>query len=377
MANGKYYTLFIISSSHLPENIQEELEKENFTAFYFTDETAALSKLQETKPDLILLNPGIPTPEKCSIIRRFRKNPFTQEVPVIFISSIDDETLVSECLNFGYTDFIAKPLRTKELLLRIHHQLSLVEAKRTIRRQNERLKQTIESRDKLYAVIAHDLRSPIGTIKMINSAIENEKEKIQDPGILKKFEMINETTEEAFNLLENLLRWTRNQNGKTKVIAEIFDLSIATRQVLSLFTTIANAKNIRLSNQLKVPLYVYADEDMVKTVLRNLISNAIKFTFPGGEVELDASRQTNTVTLAVKDNGQGISPENQCLLLKKGHTVSTYGTKHEKGCGLGLLLSQDFIKRNKGKLWFVSEEGKGTTFYFTLPLSPQEKKNSQ
>ena len=116
---------------------------------------------------------------------------------------------------------------------------------------------------------------------MINSSIEAQKVKIKDPQISKLFEMINETTEEAFNLLENLLRWTRNQNGKTKIYATLFNLTPVARQVVSLFSAIANAKEIELINRIEGKFDIFADEDMIKTVLRNLISNAIKFTYTG------------------------------------------------------------------------------------------------
>lgn len=139
--------------------------------------------------------------------------------------------------------------------------------------------------------------------------------------------MINETTEQAFNLLENLLRWSRNLNGKTKVVRSNFDLAISIREVLSLFTAIAKSKNINLVNSVKKPVFVYADEDMIKTVLRNLISNAIKFTYPGGEVSIMLTEYNEQVSVAVKDNGQGIKKENQSKLLKDGQLCSTYGTE--------------------------------------------------
>lgn len=245
----------------------------------------------------------------------------------------------------------------------------LLRAERTIRRQNEKLKSALEARDKLYSVIAHDLRAPIGTIKMINSSIENQKARIQDPAIRRLFEMINETTEEAFNLLENLLRWTRNQNGKTKVYAANFNITRAIRQVASLFTTIAEAKDIKICNHVIENSYIYADEDMIKTVLRNLISNAVKFTYPGGTIDLELTETPDGVVVSVRDNGKGIPKEIQSKLLKPNKYITTYGTRNEKGSGLGLVLCQDFIKMNKGKFWFSSQEGVGTTFYFTLPTA--------
>lgn len=365
----KYRLLLICPLLPMQERISSILKKAQYRVECIQEEDKALLQIKESQPDLILLAPAGSTPAECKIISQLRNKVTTRTTPIIFISSIKDDSIIAECLNFDYTDFLTKPLREKELLLRVKHQLLLLEATRTIRRQNERLQETIEARDKLYSVIAHDLRAPIGTIKMINSIIESQKDKIRNAGIRKKFEMINETTEQAFNLLENLLRWSRNLNGKTKVVRSNFDLAISIREVLSLFTAIAKSKNINLVNSVKKPVFVYADEDMIKTVLRNLISNAIKFTYPGGEVSIMLTEYNEQVSVAVKDNGQGIKKENQSKLLKDGQLCSTYGTKNEKGCGLGLLLSCDFIKLNKGKLRFKSKEGEGTIFYFTIPSS--------
>ena len=228
----------------------------------------------------------------------------------------------------------------------------------------------MESRDKLYSVIAHDLRAPIGTIKMIAASLENERNQMTDPHILKSFDMIHETTEEAYNLLENLLRWSRNQNGKTRIYPTTFDLSKAIYHVLALFTAIADSKGISVNNHSKANVTVYADEDMIRTILRNLLSNAIKFSFPGGQIDVGLSEMPDMVMVSVKDNGQGIKKELQSKLLKGNEYISTYGTHNEKGSGLGLILCRDFVKMNKGKLWFSSQENRGTTFYFTVPRHP-------
>ncbi len=372
---GHLYTLLIITASPAETRKLCTLLKEEQINIVTASDTSAL-QISQLKPDLILLNPEQRSSAECYSIRNIRENSHTRTTPIIFISTIDNENVITECLNYQYTDFIAKPLREKELILRVRHQLSLLNAKRTIRKQNEYLKQTIAARDKLYSVIAHDLRSPIGTIKMINAAIENEKESITDPGIRQKFEMINETTEEAFNLLENLLRWSRNQTGKTKVIAADFSITLAVRQVLSLFTSIALAKEIRLNNHIRQSHWVYADEDMVKTVLRNLISNAIKFSYSQGTIDIFATEKDEQITIGVKDQGPGITPENQEKLQKGTESFTTYGTHNEKGSGLGLLLCRDFIKRNKGKFYFTSQVGQGSVFYFTLPKGENSVKEN-
>ncbi len=365
----KAYTLLVIVASDQEiEEISTSLQGGNFTLI--KQNSADLPHpFLEKSPDLILLNPEVNS--KYGNIQYLRKHPMTRQIPIIFLCPLHQENIVSECLNYPSTDFITTPLRGKELLLRIRHQLSLLKAKRIIKKQYEQLQQTIASRDKLYSVIAHDLRAPISTIKMINAIIESEKNKIKNASIREKFEMINETTEEAFNLLENLLRWTRNQTEKTHVVPSEFDIASAIQQVISLFTTIADSKNIHLLPRIYLQLEVYADEDMIKTVLRNLISNAIKFTYPGGKIEIHLTTDKEFAWVSVKDNGIGLSPEEQKKIMNGKKWLTTYGTKNEKGYGLGLQLCRDFIRMNKGKFHIVSTPGKGSTFSFTIPIVPK------
>ena len=366
--NNCQYTLLVITSSFSdPEKILKTLREADFMLLEASNQQEAIQRIRTTSPDLILLDIDKSVRQENTILQDFKTNKITGAIPVLFITAMTSENHIPECLNYDNIDFITKPFRPQELVIRVQHQLSLLRAERVIRRQNEKLKKSLEARDKLYSIIAHDLRAPIGTIKMINSSIEAQKVKIKDPQISKLFEMINETTEEAFNLLENLLRWTRNQNGKTKIYATLFNLTPVARQVVSLFSAIANAKEIELINRIEGKFDIFADEDMIKTVLRNLISNAIKFTYTGGQVELSLADSGDYWTIYVKDNGKGIPKDLQTHLLKSDEYITTYGTHNEKGSGLGLILCRDFIRMNKGKLHFYSQEGIGTTFYFTIP----------
>ena len=349
--NNCQYTLLVITSSFRdPEKILKTLREADFMLLEASNQQEAIQRIRTTSPDLILLDIDKSVRQENTILQDFKTNKITGAIPVLFITSMTSENHIPECLNYDNIDFITKPFRPQELVIRVQHQLSLLRAERVIRRQNEKLKKSLEARDKLYSIIAHDLRAPIGTIKMINSSIEAQKAKIKDPQISKLFEMINETTEEAFNLLENLLRWTRNQNGKTKIYATLFNLTPVARQVVSLFSAIANAKEIELINRIEGKFDIFADEDMIKTVLRNLISNAIKFTYTGGQVELSLADSGDYWTIYVKDNGKGIPKDLQTHLLKSDEYITTYGTHNEKGSGLGLILCRDFIRMNKGKL---------------------------
>lgn len=369
--NNQYTLLVVTSSFEEPGKILEILRDAAFRVIVAQDfdEIVHVAKLKQ--PDLLILN--VKTSEEregYAMIRRMKRNKDTRGISMLFVAAITEQTYIPDCLFYDNVDFISKPFRPKELVIRIQHQLSLIEAKKIIHSQNQKLQKTIESRDKLYSVIAHDLRAPIGTIKMITASLENDRYRMTDPHVLKSFDMIHETSEEAYNLLENLLRWSRNQNGKTRVYPTTFDLSKAIHQVIVLFNAIAASKELKMNDHSIPGIVVYADEDMIRTVLRNLLSNAIKFSFPGGLIDISLSEMPDMIMVAVKDNGQGIKKELQSKLLKGNEYISTYGTHNEKGSGLGLMLCRDFVKMNKGKFWFSSQENKGTTFYFTVPRHP-------
>ena len=319
------------------------------------------------KIHLIIIDLDSDTTNISQTISYFRTRPQTAQIPLLILTTPLNKTTIPPCLNYEDIDFILKPYSIQELSIRIQRQLQLYRSQHILRKQNIKLQETLEARDKLYAIIAHDLRAPIGTIKMLNSTLSTQKHKIKNNYILTLLKMIDETTEDAFNLLENLLGWTRTQNGKTKIYAKPFPINSIIHQTISLFQTLASNKEIGIIEHTTPQTVVYADEEMIKTVLRNLISNAIKFTYPGGKIDISITDLPQHILISVKDNGKGISSTEQKKLLKNNTYTTTYGTHNEKGSGLGLSLSKEFIKLNKGKLWFSSQEGIGTTFFFTLP----------
>jgi signal transduction histidine kinase len=159
-----------------------------------------------------------------------------------------------------------------------------------------------------------------------------------------------------------------------KVKGDDFDITAILNREFELLQSVAKQKGISLTHQFLHPVMVYADPDMIRLALRNLISNAIKFTSSGGKIHIHYLMLSEKIELIVEDNGIGISEEDQPKVLSNIY-YSTSGTKNEKGCGLGLPLSKDFIERNGGEIWFISQVGKGTSFHFTIPLSEEESPN--
>jgi signal transduction histidine kinase len=182
---------------------------------------------------------------------------------------------------------------------------------------------------------------------------------------------IQNSTESTFQLLDNLLAWAKTQLGRTIFTPEPFTLESLIFETIKQTTPQAEIKNIKLSLGKIVDITLYADQNMVRTVLRNLLSNAVKFSFPGGTIELETNIANNNLTISVTDHGTGIPPETLSSLFSlTENVVSTKGTANEKGTGLGLILCREFIERNGGTIHAISEVGKGSVFSIVLPVNP-------
>lgn len=344
------------------------LGKEGYGILVANNGQEALEVIRNENPDLILLDVMMPGMDGFEVAERLKSEEFRCEIPIIFLTALDDTQSIVNGFKLGVGDFISKPFRKEELMVRIKHQLSLVAARRIIGEKNEELRKTIAGRDKMYSVIAHDLRSPMASMKMLLNTImmSVEKDKI-DPDIFDMLEMSNKTSEEVFSLLDNLLKWTKSQLGKLTVIPQKLDISGLADGVVEVMNSVAEVKHIKLIRTDHESFFVYVDIEMIKSILRNLISNAVKFSNPDSEIKVGIKAEDGKVIVSVTDSGKGIKKEDQHKLLKDSTHFTTYGTNSEEGSGLGLLLCRDFARKNGGELWFESEENLGSVFSFSLP----------
>ena len=325
--------------------------------------------MRKENPDLVLLDVMMPDMSGFEVSQQLKANPETAEIPIIFLTALNSTADIVKGFQVGGNDFISKPFNKEDLIIRVTHQISLIAAKRIIVAQTEELRKTIIGRDKLYSVIAHDLRSPMGSIKMVlNMLILNLPSDTIGPEMYELLTMANQTTEDVFSLLDNLLKWTKSQIGKLKVVYQDIDMVEVTEGVIEIFSMVAELKKISIRLETPSKLDVHADIDMIKTVIRNLLSNAIKFSNEETEILVTVQEQEGMAVVSVKDSGCGIDEENQKKLLHTDTHFSTFGTNNEEGSGLGLLLCQDFVIKNGGRLWFTSAKGEGSTFSFSIPL---------
>lgn len=364
----------ILIVDDVPTNVmlvQAILKKEGYTLLTANSGRKALDIAQSQHPHLILLDIMMPEMDGYEVLQHLRSNPETNNIPVIIMSALSDMQSIIKGYQLGAIEYVTKPFQREELLKRVAHRYELF----SIKRIKQELENTIESRDTLYSVIAHDLRSPLGSLKMMNNAILMlvEKDKVGSE-VYEMLQMMNKTSEEIFLLLDNLLKWAKNRLNKQHIFKQQTDINSIIDSTAEIYKPMATQKGISLiTSNLQNELMGLVDIDMLKTVVRNLISNAMKFSYNGGSITLTSQIDGDFVIISVKDTGKGIRKEDQDKVLNSNTHFTTFGTNNEKGSGLGLMLCKDFVELHGGKMWFESEENKGTTFFFSLKAINQKE----
>ena len=224
------------------------------------------------------------------------------------------------------------------------------------------------TKNKFFSIIAHDLKNPLHVLMGLSEELMDNIQNFEVETVRQVAEGINSTSKQTFILLENLLEWSRMQTGKLQAKPEDVDVKKIIGDIEPLFNDVAKKKSIKLIFENQVDVTVYADVDMIKTVLRNLISNAIKFTQLNGEVSVKIMKQHNLCEIIVADNGTGIDPAHVDKIFRIDSKLSKVGTANEAGTGLGLLLCKEFIEKNNGTIRVESQLGKGSNFIITIPL---------
>jgi signal transduction histidine kinase len=241
--------------------------------------------------------------------------------------------------------------------------------KQQIEEQNRELQQLLAARDKLQSVISHDLRNPFTVIQSISESLSENLGKMDDRDARKAVQTIHDTNRRGLYLLDNLLNWTRLQTGKLKVDGTVIPVYAVVRNMIEYFEIPSRDKDLKIENHVEPSLSLFCDEDMFRTILRNLLSNALKFTPEGGTISVSGRNAGGRTTVCVEDNGVGISGNNLKRLLRFDESFSTPGTASEKGSGLGFSLIREFVEMNHGSFTVDSEEGKGTEVCITFPES--------
>jgi len=369
--NKSDYKILIVDD--VPSNVlllKILLQNEKFQVCTANNGHQCIEVAKQDHPDLILLDVMMPDISGFDTAVILKSDATTADIPIIFLTALNSPSDLVRGFQVGANDLLTKPFNKEELVIRVMHQISLVAAKRIIVQQNEELKSTINGRDKMYSVIAHDLRSPMTSVKevlnMLTQLIQPEQIGAE---FYKLLEDANRETDEVFHLLDNLLKWTKSQTGRLHVVYQDFDLNDVIPPLIDVFRMVAQMKKITLKvEDPGIALIVHADNDMVKTIVRNFISNAIKFSEEGSSIEIVMTKEMPNARISVVDHGKGMNEE-QVAKVRRGISFSSYGTANEEGSGLGLMLCRDFAEKIGGHIELESKEGEGSTFSVLVPLA--------
>jgi PAS domain S-box-containing protein len=244
---------------------------------------------------------------------------------------------------------------------------ALLEADKVLRESEKQLIEQNASKDRLFSIIAHDLKSPFTAIIGLTEILVEEFNSLDRAGQLKFLSDLKTLSENTLKLLENLLQWAGSRTGKIMFRPKTLDMKlIASNAIIALYH-MADQKHIKLISMIPPDIQIYGDEEMIGSVLRNLIGNAIKFSRQGGSVMVGGKRTNEGIVITVADKGVGLSSKEKEIIFSMGHMYSQRGTAGENGTGLGLILCKEFMDKHQGKIWVESEEGHGATFYLLFP----------
>lgn len=266
-----------------------------------------------------------------------------------------------------------EPIQLDGLVLDIHEQKRITEDLLT---REKELKEANKTKDKFFSLIAHDLKSPFTGLLGFSEYLYTELDDLSADEIRLFATNINRTAGRLYNLIENLLQWSRIQTKRMQYEPEDFLLLEMVYTILEIQAPNAEKKKITIDNRVGAGSMVHADRNMIETILRNLVSNALKFTEQGGSIEIYSEKREDWLFVSVKDTGIGISPELLTKIFTVDEPTTREGTSHERGTGLGLILCKEFTELHGGRLIVESEEGEGSIFTFSVKLAKEETAGS-
>lgn len=353
-------SIYIIDDVH--ENLQvlgNILKNDGYNISVARNGKQALEGINIKLPDLILLDISMPEMDGYEVCKELKSQKETAEIPVIFLTARTHPVDIVKGFKVGGVDYITKPFNSEELLSRIKTHLELKKAR-------EELLEINATKDKFFRIIGHDLKSPLSVLINFTSLLVEKMDTFSQEEMKKILVQLNEHSLATYKLLENLLSWSKSQSGNIDFKPEKIKINKLINETIHFFKNEAKNKSIHLENEINGNCIAFADKNMINSVLRNLFSNAIKFTFKGGKVTTKCREINGVVEIAVIDTGMGISPDAFDKLFKIETHYSTQGTANEKGSGLGLILCKEFIEKHEGKIWVESKKGEGSSFKFTL-----------
>jgi len=348
----------------------------SFNISYSQGGIDALKTMNYSPPDIVLLDITMPEFDGFDVIKAMKSSPKLKDIPVIFLTASHDIESQAIAFNLGAVDYVPKPFNSAIVIKRVQVHLQLKASLEKIAlqnyeitQQNEMLKQLVATKDKFFSVIAHDLKNPFQVLKNLSKILLKNLDKYDATQTRYYIESIFKSANSAYKLLENLLDWARSQKGAIVFAPVKSPLKNIIDEGLAIFSESTATKELKIQNKVGDDIIVFTDLNMLSTIVNNLISNAIKFSYHKGQIVINVKEYADDPEyweLAIQDFGVGMYPEEMDKLFRLDVHHTSHGTDNESGTGLGLILCREFAEKSGGKISVESRYGNGSTFYFTV-----------
>jgi len=356
---------------HYSEIIKEYL----VSSEYYYDVITCLSihdvfeKAIRQLPDLILIEWPETTDISFDLLKSLKNHPATLHIPVIISTSgIGSSQTLKKALEAGAFDFIKQPVDRNEFIARINSATKISTSIQLINDQKNELIKLNKTKDKLLSILSHDLRAPLGNISTLLDLVISDINDGAGTEVIGTLSVLKESVFTSYNLLDNMLLWAKSNSGRLMFKPNYVSLFQIVQEIEQLFLPIAKRKEIAFINTIKNEIQVFADKNMLNCIIRNFVSNALKYTGKNGTVTIEAHIEHEKVAIKISDTGIGIRPEAQQVIFNPTQYFSTKGTNYEVGSGLGLLICKDFVSMHNSTIKVESSPGQGSAFSFEISL---------
>jgi signal transduction histidine kinase len=354
-------TILVVDDN--PTNIElllVYLYEKKYRILVTRDGPSAIKRAANIKPDIILLDIMMPGMNGFETCEHLKNKPETKNIPIIFMTALADLDTKLKGFELGAVDYITKPFQKAEVVARIQTHL-------TIQEQKIKLAQLNASKDRFFSIVSHDMKGAFGSLLSFTQYVSKSFDDWSREDLKRLIYEMSSSAEKNYKLLENFLEWSKTQMGAAPFQPAKILLEYIIVQAIQVFQGQADSKDIKVNYDFNSEHYIQADAQMLATIFRNLISNAIKFTHPGGTVNVACKELDDQLEISIEDNGSGMDQEIVDILFCMDKKCHTTGTAGEKGTGLGLLLCKDLLDKHNGRIHVKSTKGQGTTFTVQLP----------
>lgn len=367
LAFGRKPVILLVDDQ--PRNLQllgNALFKNGYDVALASSGPEALELIEESPPDLVLLDVMMPEMDGYEVCRRLKESKLAPDLEVIFVTAKTQKEDILQGFTAGGVDYITKPIQIPEVLARVKSQVSLKFAKDDIRAANRKLSRVIENQQRFLSILSHDVRAPLyGLNNLLLEALENADD-LEKGDLVEMVKTCEDSSRRLSSFFEDVLVWARNEAGGYEEKEVPFSLGDAFHSVESLLLPLFEKKRVKLVSAIDEGAAIICQSNAFATVLRNLLSNAVKYSDAETQVTVMGEILEGTVRVSIVDEGIGMTAERIDSLFDPDKRQSTLGTGSEKGAGVGLILCQSLIEKMGGQLKVESREGEGSRFSFEV-----------